>query len=368
MKKAKYIITSLVFLGLVFSLLIASVLIPDEAYTLTERRSLAQFPELSLETLSEGKFTGSFENYTLDQFPFRDRFRKLKTIFVLDIMGEKTCNDFYKVNGYIGKLEYPENKDSVDNATAVFEAVYNKYIKETDCRTYLSLIPDRNYFLAEPNGYLSIDYPEFMAGVREKMPFADYIDITPTLSIENYYFTDQHWKQETLTDTAKALLKGMEKDFCAEYEQIELEREFEGTYYGQAALNVAKDKITYLTNDVIKACKVTSYDTGMAKKTSVYPLKKAEGKDMYDIYLGGADALIVIENPKADTDKELVVFRDSFASSITPLLINSYKKITLVDFRYISKDSVGYFVNFSNQDVLFLYSTLILNNSFSFKK
>ena len=86
------------------------------------------------------------------------------------------------------------------------------------------------------------------------------------------------------------------------------------------------------------------------------------------MFFSGSDALLVAENPHALEDRELVVFRDSFASSITPLLINSYKKITLVDFRYISKDSVGYFVNFSNQDVLFLYSTLILNNSFSFKK
>ena len=36
---------------------------------------------------------------------------------------------------------------------------------------------------------------------------------------------------------------------------------------------------------------------------------------------------IEITNPISTTTKELVIFRDSFASSITPLLINYYNKI-----------------------------------------
>ena len=36
-----------------------------------ERRPLAQFPVLSEDTLSNGKFMTDFEDYTLDQFPGR---------------------------------------------------------------------------------------------------------------------------------------------------------------------------------------------------------------------------------------------------------------------------------------------------------
>ena len=59
--------------------------------------------------------------------------------------------------------------------------------------------------------------------------------------------------------------------------------------------------------------------------------------------------------------------RDSFASSLAPLLVSGYRKITLVDLRYISGDMIGNFIDFKDQDVLFLYSTLILNNSLSLK-
>jgi hypothetical protein len=85
------------------------------------------------------------------------------------------------------------------------------------------------------------------------------------------------------------------------------------------------------------------------------------------MFLAGSDALLVIENPNATTDKELVVFRDSFGSSLLPLLIESYTKVTVVDIRYISSNLLGNFLEFNDQDVLFIYSTLVLNSSTSFK-
>ena len=70
-----------------------------------------------------------------------------------------------------------------------------------------------------------------------------------------------------------------------------------------------------------------------------------------------------MENPDAETDRELILFRDSFGSSIAPLLLHNYKKITLVDTRYVRPSLLGKLVDFEGADVLFLYSTLILNQS-----
>lgn len=58
-----------------------------------------------------------------------------------------------------------------------------------------------------------------------------------------------------------------------------------------------------------------------------------------------------------------MLFRDSFGSSIAPLFLENYSKITLVDLRYISKDVLENFIEFDKQDVLFLYSTLVLNQN-----
>ena len=74
-----------------------------------------------------------------------------------------------------------------------------------------------------------------------------------------------------------------------------------------------------------------------------------------------------MENPKGPAGKELVLFRDSFDSSLAPLQLDGYSKITLVDLRYVFSHTLGQYVDFTDQDVLFLYSSLLLNNSLALK-
>ena len=83
--------------------------------------------------------------------------------------------------------------------------------------------------------------------------------------------------------------------------------------------------------------------------------------------MSGSRSLLTVENPQATTDRELILFRDSFGSAIAPLLVQGYAKITLVDIRYIQIDVLDRFLTFEGQDVLFLYSTLVLNNSSTIK-
>ena len=125
------------------------------------------------------------------------------------------------------------------------------------------------------------------------------------------------------------------------------------------------DTMFIMENSLISACTVYNHET--KETTSVYNMDKLESRDLYDVYLSGATPLLTIDNPNAETDRELIVFRDSFGSSLTPLLLKSYKTVTLVDIRYLASDYLGQFVDFHGQDVLFLYSTLVLNNSGTLK-
>ena len=84
------------------------------------------------------------------------------------------------------------------------------------------------------------------------------------------------------------------------------------------------------------------------------------------MFLSGAAAVLTVTNPNASEaakGRELILFRDSFGSSIAPLLIDCYETITLVDIRYIASEFLSQYVDFHGQDVLFLYSTTIINNS-----
>ena len=340
---------------------------PAKEMSEAERRPLDQMPEISVETLLSGKFMGDFEGYTLDQFPLRDTFRQLKSLFHYYVMQYKDNNDIYVADGYAAKLEYPLSQSSLEHALMRFSFVYDTYLKDNGSRVFMSVIPDKGYYLAGENGYLAMDYTAMTEAFRQGMPWATYVDIFGTLDKESYYFTDTHWRQETLLSAAETLCAALgttpfDRD---SFTQTALERPFYGVYYGQAALPMEPESLYIMENEILSQCKVFDHET--QQYTDVYNMDMLGSKDLYDVFLSGAKSLLTIENPNAATDRELIVFRDSFGSSMVPLLARDYAKVTLVDIRYLSSQLLNRFLEFNGQDVLFLYSTLVLNNSTTIK-
>ncbi len=362
---------NLILVGVISAYLFAmtglSLFGKTESYSDSERRLLAEFPELSLVTLMDGSFMQDFETYQADHFPARDSFRAVKSFSELMVFGKLDNNDLYLDNGNIAKLDPAVNPSMLAHASERFQFLYDSYLADGEGDLYFSIVPDKHYYLAKENGYLCADYEELIRTMRENTPYLEYIDITGLLGIEDYYATDTHWRQENIVDVAQYLGAQMGVTLQGEYTENRLEAPFYGVYYGQLALPVKPDTLTYLTNDMLSQCTVTSYATGVPKESVLYNMEKAAGKDPYELFLSGSEPLLVIENPNAVTDKELIVFRDSFGSSLIPLLAEGYASITVVDIRYVQSAMLGQLIDFSDQDVLFLYSTLLLNNSLSLK-
>lgn len=360
-KKMEFLMLVFVF----FALSAGVWMQPAAEYSATERRKLEQLPKLTFESVSEGKFMADFEEYTLDQFLLRDGFRSLKAWVSQNIFRKSDNNDIYVADGYAVKMEYPLKEESLVYAGERFRNIYEKYLKDSGDEIYLSLIPDKNYFLAEQSGHLSVDYERLFTTMQEEMPYAEYIDITDLLSIEDYYKTDVHWRQEKLVDVAGRIGGVMGIPSGNGYKAKTLTDDFYGVYFGQSALNLPGEKLHYLTNETLEQCTVYNYENDQT--LGIYNQEKARGDDPYEIFLSGPVSLLKIENPMAATEKELVVLRDSFGSSLVPLLAEGYKTITLVDIRYIQSDFLANFVDFQNKDVLFLYSTVVLANSETLK-
>ena len=366
-EKTKNIIVVILLAAVLLTFSLWCWLRETDDFSDSERRVLASFPELSVETLLSGDFMAKFEDYSLDQFPLRDKMRQLKAVTEFNLFLRRDNNDIFLADGHVSKLEYPMSEAMLDNAAAKFQYLYDTYMAGKDMDIYLSIVPDKNAFLAKSNGYLSLDYDKFIETFRSKVDYMEYIDITDLLSADDYYYTDSHWRQENLLDIAQRIAGQMGVTLSAEYTENILDIPFYGVYCGQSALNLKPDTIKYLTNDILDNCIVTSYDTGKPVEKSVYNMEKAAGKDTYELFMSGTDALLVAENPTAETDRELIIFRDSFGSSLAPLLMEGYAKVTLVDIRYVHSAMLGNLIEFENQDVLFLYSTTLLNNSLAFK-
>lgn len=367
MSNVKNKVTVLLMAGMLLAISIWCWCKPAEAFSESERRVLAGFPEMNKETVESGEFMTNFETYTLDQFPMRDTFRGVKAFSELYLFNKAQVNDLYVYDGYVIKEEYPLSRPMIDFAAKKFQFLYDNYMADTDVKVYLSVVPDKNYFGVQESIQLGMDYSELVTSLKNQASYAQYIDIFGELRLEDYYLTDTHWKQENILPVAQALAGTMGVALDTEYTINTLTEDFEGVYYGQLVLPLKKDALQYLTNDTINACVVTSYNTGQPVVKEMYDLTKADSRDPYEMFVCGNDALVTIENPNATTDRELVVFRDSFGSSIAPLLATGYSKVTLVDIRYIHSAMLGAFLKFDKQDVLFLYSTLVLNSSTSLK-
>lgn len=326
---------------------------PD-SFSFSERRALKQNP--SFENVSE------FEDYVLDQFPLRGSFRKLKAIADIYMFNKKDSNGYYKYQESISKMEYSVNNDIINNNCNCMKYIYNNYLKPVGIKPNLVLIPDKNYFLAKPAGMLSMDYVKLYNTIKSQTEFMNYIEIRDMLNINSYYLTDTHWRQETLTEVAERIGMFMGSQVSDSYEQYIAVNPFYGVYYGQSAFDARPDVLRYLNNDRLDSCRVTCYITDKPIIKDIYDFNKALKVDPYDLYLSGASSVSIIENTLSESDKELIIFRDSFGSSLAPLFISGYRKVTLIDLRYISVEYVKQYIDFKNQDVLFLYSTQIINS------
>lgn len=370
-EKAKNYAVTLLFCGFIGILMLLMLLLPDEDISKSERRKLAQMPALSFKSVASGEFMSGFETYSVDQFPARDSFRRLKAITSFYALGQKDNNGIFIVGGQASRLEYPKNQESMEYAVGRIENIYNLYLKDKDIKTYLCIIPDKNRYIAAENGYPSLDYEDFSKQISSAVSeYAQNIEISDLLEVDDYFSTDIHWRQEKIIDVAQRLAEKMDTPFGKDFEEVTLDIPFWGVYAGQSALPLKADEIKYITSPAIESA--TAFDYESNAEIPIYSMELAEGRDPYEMYLCGSKSLITIENPDALSDKELVIFRDSFGSTLAPLLIDSYKKITLVDIRYLQSSFVGRFVEFDNQDiggldVLFLYSVPVLNNSSTMK-
>lgn len=336
---------------------------PKAEFSDSERRPLEQFPAVSGEELLSGQFMKDFASYAVDQFPLRDGFRRLNAYLTYYLLGKQDNNGIYLHDGYAAKMEYPQNEASIRHAVDRFTDLYEMYL--TNCNVRFALVPDKSYYLAQDAGALALDYDALYAQMAEALPWAELIDLRQHLGIDDYYRTDTHWRQEQILPAAQAIAEKLGVT-VPEFATEQIDRPFYGVYYGQAALPMEPDAMYYLTNEVLENCTVKIHDNGQTAQ--VLDQTKLQSKDLYDVFLSGGAAVLEISNPAGQPGKELIVFRDSFGSSMVPLLLHDYETVWVLDTRYVAPNLLGHFVDFQSQDVLFLYSTLILNSSNALRK
>ena len=365
--KVKNVVVSCVFIAfLAFFVVMCAVNIANPAdRSNAERRPLAQFPtKITWETLtSKDKEVNTiklFEKASADQFPFREFFRTLKANFQINVLGLKENNGYAVEDGYIAKIEQEFDWESVEYSVSRLELIYNRFIKGKTDNVYTAIVPDKNYYFAQDYNYTAPSYEIMAQMLKDSLPDATYINLFDSLQLSDYYYADTHWSQNNLQDVVNTITTAMGSSDRIHWNYTEKTLEnFKGVYHAQSALYPKPETLTYLTNDILE--NATVYNPETQKTFGIYNFEAFEGNDGYDFFLSGSShAYLRIDNPNATTDKELVMFRDSFGASLAPLLVEGYKTIHLIDIRNMTLFELMKF-NFADVDVLFIYSSLVLN-------
>lgn len=274
--------------------------------------------------------------------------------------------DVYVYQGYAVTTEAGYDQKSLDYAARKLQQLHDSYLTGNDGHIYLSVVPDKGSFTEPTEGYTPASAQETADALLAQLDFVQYVDIAPGLTLEDYYRTDPHWRQECLVATAQTLAQAMDVPLAGDFQENAIDVPFYGAYAEKAGEPLVADTLRYLTGEVLDACTVYDYETD-AQET-LYDLSAVETDTPYDLYLQGSRSLLRIDSPLSATDRTLVVFRDSFGSSLIPLLAEGYGTVYAVDIRYLASDLLGRVMDIPVEaDVLFLYSATVLHNSVTLK-
>lgn len=358
--KANKVVLPITFILIIFSLEVWLVLKPDTLVSFSERRKLTLLPKISIETIINGECFNKLEDYLLDQIPLRETFRRVKSINEFYVLKKLDNHKIIIKDGYATKISYPLSEKSSDLYVKKINQIQDKYLKDKDLNIYNLIIPDKNYYLINEGEYPLINYKELENKIKTKIS-GEYINIFDTLDLESYYKTDSHWKIENISGVANKILARMGRKEVKILSEKKISKPFYGVYYGESALPLKYDEISYVETDEINNTVVYRMNTKTKKleKDKMYheEVFDEELTDSYDFFLGGASTITVLENNLENSGKVLYIFSDSFGRSLAPLLISDYSKIVLYDIRYIKPSIALEQVRIENgNDVLFAYN------------
>ena len=352
------ILSSAVFICVIGVLFVLNLVVPAPEVLHSERRVPAKFPELSVNSVLSGSFMSKFDSYAADSFVSRDAFRRINAFMTLDVYMLNDKAGLYRSKSVgvgefrrLNETSFRQTTERISRAAESFAGL--------DMNIYYSVVPDKSVFAEKYMPGFNIDAAE--AILFEMLGEYEYIRLFDELSADSFYKTDLHWDQTKIEGAASRICSAMGANLDLGTYASATAGDFLGVYAGQLALPVNADIMSYFDITGLEVSylneKTLEFESG-----PVYDTERFTGLDPYDIFLRGPQPLIVIENGDAP-DRELYLFRDSFGSSLAPLLATAYSRLTVIDLRYIHMMMLDQFIEFQpGADVLFIYSSQIFNN------
>ena len=356
-----------IFCGLLF-VLFCLFFLPDKDFSETEKRALAQFPDLRVGTILNGKAEESLETYVQDQMPLRNFWVGVCAGFSR-MTGQNGTDGIYDAaDGYLIHTPIDENARSLQKNLRIL----TDFAEKANVPSYLLIVPQTGYVLEDklPKRHGAYTDDALMDEITNRTDGVfTTVDLRGLFRAQRgaqqiYYRTDHHWTSGGAFLAANAFLRAAGKTALEQSRfTVETVDGFYGTTYSRAALWRRQPDSMELWTAKDMPLTVEISDLGKeetTKQTDVFFREHLTEYDRYPVYLDGNHSLTHIVND-AVPDGVLLLVKDSFGNTLATELAAAYREIWMVDLRYYRTAAVSellargvdtLLVNYSMDDIV----------------
>ena len=362
MKKVYKILPTIVFVGFIVTMLVLFLVLPKKEYSSSEKRYLEQAPAFSFSSLLSGEFGEDFEKFLSDQTAGRNFWVGVAAYYQYDIGnngadGIYKCSDDYLVND-------PEDMSGLMRNVGFIE----EFAANCPVDTTVLVAPSTGYVCEDilPANHMEYRDDKMFPQIEEGLPDATFVDIREAFKNEYaagnqmYYKTDHHWTAYGAYTAYRELgdVLGYTPLEQGDYTVTEYPGFYGTTYSSSGFWLTPPDTVEIWDNPTNDSTVITTITDGgeTTEQNDMFYLAHLEDDDKYPIYLDGNHPYTVIQHSAADSDKKLLVVKDSFAHSMVPYLADHYSEIIMVDLRYYTNPVSQIVTNEGIDQVLILYS------------
>ena len=350
---------SWLLIGVVALFVALGLLTPDREFSESENRKLAQAPEFSWSALADGSYFDGLGDYIADQFPGRDLWITIN-LWMNKALGQREASGVYLCDdGYL--MQAPGDPDE-ENLARNLAAINAFGAAHGDLNITMTVVPNAVTIHADklPANAPVRDQAADLKAISDALTGAEFVDVTAALAAHSgeylFYRTDHHWTSlgayYAFADLADDL--GIQAPAREDYTVYAVSTTFEGTLSSRSGSHSARDQVDIYVPDTQIDYYVTYVDS-QTNISSMYSRAALDQKDHYTVFFGGNYSRVDITTT-ADTGRNLLLFKDSYANCFVQFLYPYFDHIIMVDPRYYYDNLENLISSQSITDVLYLYN------------
>ena len=330
-------ITAVMSLAVIIGLGGMTVLGNKNEKSFSENRELTNLPIASYDSVYDGRSAEQLDRYFTDHFTERSKWLYFKSLIEAEL-SERIVSGVYvsserlldTENTHLNEKKLSNNADFINLFAEKYDGSAYFVAVPSSTGIYGDILPSHVVETSE-NQKINMLYDMLDNGIRK----IDAYNILKMMKESYIYFrNDTKWTSYGAYCVYKTVIQklGFIPTSYDKYTVEHVNDKFRGDLYNKTLSKKPKadilDKYVYYDGAEILSCERIDND-GTSSQGELIDMSRLDSSDMYSMYLG-EDIPVLRIKTSAQSDKKLLVIKDSYADCFIPFLIQHYSEITVV--------------------------------------